>query len=158
MMKGENEFSAVSDQTVKECVFCRIIRNEAEAAIVYENEEHVCIMDRYPIAKGHMLVMPRKHYPDLFTMPLSEAGRMFTLAADLGCVVVKTLKADGLNIGQNNGAAANQIIFHVHIHVIPRYKDDVTRGSWPSRRQMSLSELEETAMSIKMSIKGISSE
>jgi histidine triad (HIT) family protein len=79
-------------------------------------------------------------------------GRMYCLAANLAKAIVLSIKADGFNLGQNNGRAANQIVPHVHVHIIPRYSYDSPNGNWPSRKVASLAELGRIAESIRKSI------
>ena len=130
-----------------ECIFCSIISKDREAAYVYEDEEFMAIMDKYPINIGHTLVMPKKHYKTLLDMPLNDIARLFALTAYIAKAVVKATNADGFSIGQNNGEVANQIIPHVHVHIIPRYANDKTR--WSSRRLVTLEQLQDTARKIR---------
>ena len=107
------------DQT--ECIFCKIISGQAWAAIVYDDGKYVAFMDRYPAYVGHTLVAPRKHYSTLFDMPEDEVERLFGVAARVAKAVKAALRPRGLNLIQNNGRAAMQIVPHVHVHVVPRY-------------------------------------
>jgi len=127
------------------CDFCQIVKGEEEeeAAIAYEDGEHICI--RHPINPGHMLVMPKKHYATLLDMPSPEVGKLFTLVADMAKSVVRVMKADGFNVGQNNGAVARQLVFHVHVHIIPRYLQDASEGHFPTRKKTDIDELRRLA-------------
>ena len=78
-------------------------------------------MDRYPFTLGHTLVIPKKHFEDILQMSDAEVGRLYCIVSLIAKTISKTLKAEGLNIGQNNGSAANQIVPHVHVHIIPRF-------------------------------------
>ena len=109
-------------------------------------------MDRYPINTGHTLVLPKKHHEDIFTMDDVEIGKLFLTVSFLAKGIVKALDAKGLNIGQNNGRAANQIVPHVHVHIIPRYNYDSPNGRWPSRNLISDEELDKIAQKIKASL------
>ena len=109
-------------------------------------------MDRYPINTGHTLVLPKKHHKDIFTMEDDEIGKLFSTVSFLAKGIVKALDAKGLNIGQNNGRAANQIVPHVHVHIIPRYNYDSPNGRWPSRYLISDEELDKIAQKIKASL------
>lgn len=130
-------------------MFCDIVARRTEAAHLFEDAEFVGIMDKHPINPGHVLVLPRKHYATIFEMPAAEVGRLFTKAAEVACAVKETLGCEGLNMGQNNGSTAAQIIPHVHVHIIPRYPQDLAPGRWPSRRLASLPELRRTADTIR---------
>jgi histidine triad (HIT) family protein len=110
------------------------------------------IMDKYPINQGHTLVMPTKHYENLLQMPPAEVGRLYSLVPAVAKAVVAAVKADGFNVGQNNGIAANQIVPHVHIHVVPRFHDDSPDGKWPARRVAPQDELAKMASKIKQEI------
>ncbi len=131
------------------CVFCDIIKGKQTAAVVYEDDSHVAFMDRSPITKGHILVLPKAHYETLFDLPWEDVAPLFRRVVHLASAVRKAMQADGMNIGQNNGRAAHQIVFHVHVHVIPRYRDDSPDGQWPVRRTASLEELERIADRIR---------
>ena len=106
-------------------------------------------MDKYPINKGHTLVLPKNHHESIFTMGDDEVGKLFSIVSFLAKGIVKALDANGLNIGQNNGRAANQIVPHVHVHIIPRYSYDSQNGRWPSRNLISDEELEKIAERIR---------
>lgn len=134
------------------CTFCDIVEGREQAVVIYEDTEHVAIMDRNPINPGHLLVLPKQHYETVFDMPRTDVGRLFTLAADLAASIKRTLQADGVNIGQNNGRAARQLVPHVHVHVIPRFFRDSPEGGWPSRKAASLSELERVAHRIRRGV------
>ena len=84
----------------------------------------VAFLDIFPCTPGHTLVIPRQHYASLAEMPAEEMGRLFQAAAMVATKVQSALGAAGFNLGINNGKAAGQEVFHVHIHIIPRYPDD----------------------------------
>jgi histidine triad (HIT) family protein len=111
-------------------------------------------MDKYPINVGHTLIVPKRHYDNILQMPLGEVGKLYSLVPAVAKAVVSAVKADGFNVGQNNGIAANQIVPHVHVHVVPRFIDDSPDGKWPARRVASHDELSKVAQKIS---KGISS-
>lgn len=114
-------------------------------------------MDKYPINKGHTLVLPKNHHESIFTMVDDEVGELFSTVSFLAKGIMKSLDANGLNIGQNNGRAANQIVPHVHVHIIPRYSYDSPNGRWPSRNLISDEELEKIAEKIRsfLTVEGI---
>lgn len=117
--------------------------------MVYEDDSFIAFMDRSPINVGHVLVLPKRHYQTLLDMPYGEVGELFVRAAAMAGAVKQALDADGINIGQNNGEAAHQVVPHVHVHVVPRYADDSSDGRWPSRKRASLQELAEVAERIR---------
>lgn len=134
------------------CIFCSIIDGELRAVKIFEDSQFVAIMDKYPINTGHTLVLTKKHHNDIFTMRDDEIGKLFSTVSFLAKVIVRALDAKGLNIGQNNGKAASQIVPHVHVHIIPRYNYDTPNGRWPSRYLISDKELDNIAQKIKASL------
>ncbi len=118
-------------------------------AEVYQDDNFLVLMDKYPINIGHTLVIPKKHYDNLLLMPPTEVGRLYSLVTIISESVVASVNADGFNVGQNNGIAANQIVPHVHVHIVPRFKPDSPDGKWPKRRVASSDELLETAKKIR---------
>ena len=134
------------------CVFCAIIRGQSRVAKVYEDNTFLAFMDKYPITSGHTLVLPKYHYGDLFQMTEDEVGNLYRVVHTIASAVYNATGAQGLNTGQNNGKAANQIIPHVHVHIIPRYEKDSRDGKWPSRKVSEYRELEEIANRIKKNL------
>jgi len=136
----------------KSCIFCSIIAGHEAGAQVYRDLNFLVIMDKYPINPGHTLVMPIKHYGNLLQMRSAEVGTLFALASTVAKAIVSVVKADGFNVGQNNGIAANQIVPHVHVHIVPRFNDDSPDGKWPARRVAPREELDKIAYKIKQEI------
>jgi len=106
-------------------------------------------MDKYPINHGHSLVIPRSHHESLLSMTPSEVGKLYSIVSTVSKAVISAVHADGFSIGQNNGRAANQIIPHVHVHIIPRYAGDSREGKWPSRTIGDPQELTITSQKIR---------
>ncbi|HSD04994.1 MAG TPA: HIT family protein [Nitrosopumilaceae archaeon] len=133
------------------CLFCDILSGKTSAHFVYEDKSHVAIMDKYPIHRGHTLVIPREHHEKIIDMPEQNVSSLFSKIPLIARGVLEATGADGFNIGQNNGRAANQIIPHVHVHVIPRY----TRigVAWPKRTIADEKDLADLAAKIKSCIK-----
>ena len=134
------------------CIFCSIIAGQEAGAQVYRDLNFLVIMDKYPINPGHTLVMPIKHYENLLQMRSAEVGTLFAVASAVAKAVVSVVKADGFNVGQNNGIAANQIVPHVHVHIVPRFNDDSPDGKWPARRVAPREDLDKIAHNIKQEI------
>jgi histidine triad (HIT) family protein len=134
------------------CVFCAIIRGQSPVAKVYEDNTFLAFMDKYPITSGHTLVLPKYHYGDLFEMTDAEVGNLYRVVHNIASAVYNATGAQGLNTGQNNGKAANQIVPHVHVHIIPRYEKDSRDGKWPSRKVTDYKELEKLANKIKKNL------
>lgn len=134
-----------------DCIFCNIIDKKQEAHVIYEDKSHIAIMDKYPIQHGHSLVMPKAHHEKIIDMSNEEVGTLFSRVPIIARGILASTGADGFNIGQNNGRSANQIIPHVHIHIIPRYQK---LGSlWAKRRIAAIDDLDELARKIKTNMK-----
>ena len=112
------------------CIFCKIINGEIPSTKVYEDEEFVIMLDIGPATFGHVLILPKEHYANLFEMPEELLAKAMKLAKSFGDKLVKELHADGMNVVQNNGLAAGQTVFHFHMHLIPRYEKDVVGELW----------------------------
>lgn len=138
---------------MEDCVFCNIIRGKASSTVVYEDEHSLAFMDHYPINPGHTLVVPKKHYATIMDMPLVEVGELFVSVAKVVKGVGKASKADGVNIGQSNGVAASQEVFHMHVHIIPRFHRDSAGGiTFPERKKMSLGDREKLGVAVRKAI------
>ncbi len=122
------------------CVFCRIIAGELPSNRVWEDEAVVAFLDIAPIVKGHALVVPREHV-ELFTdLPSESLHRVMDGAQRVARAMVRGLGADGVNVFVANGAAAGQVVPHVHVHVIPRYEHDGHRWNWSAGRYQDAAE------------------
>ncbi|MCW3040992.1 MAG: hypothetical protein JWM31_2897 [Solirubrobacterales bacterium] len=110
-----------------DCIFCKIIARELPAFIVDEDEDTLSFMDINPGTRGHALVVPKRHTQDLITAPADDLARTAVAAQRLSARMKEKLGADGVNLLNCCGADAWQTVFHLHIHVIPRYKDDPQR-------------------------------
>ncbi|MBI4149852.1 HIT family protein [Candidatus Woesearchaeota archaeon] len=107
-----------------DCIFCKIIKGEVPSSKIYEDDNVYAFLDISPVNPGHTLVVPKQHCTDLYEMTNDEINAVFTTAKRIAKAVVRGVQADGVNIGMNNGKAAGQIVFHAHIHVIPRFMND----------------------------------
>ncbi|MCL4332390.1 MAG: HIT family protein, partial [Candidatus Thermoplasmatota archaeon] len=130
----------------EDCVFCREVIGRRNASIITENDMAISFMDHAPVEEGHILVIPKKHFRDIFTVDEQYYLEVHKMARKLAPIVMKATGADGMNIGQNNGRCANQVVFHYHVHVIPRFCE--RRLSW-DRKGTTAEELERVAKTIK---------
>lgn len=105
------------------CIFCKIVRGEVPSAKVYEDEDVFVFLDIKPVNPGHTLVIPKKHFENIHDMPDSVFAKVAVGAKKTADAILK-LGAKGVNIGMNNGAVAGQVVFHAHVHVMPRYGKD----------------------------------
>ena len=101
-----------------------------ETNTLYEDEDFRIILDAAPATKGHALILPKKHYANIYEIPSDLLSKAAALAKEQAEHMTKVLGADGFNIVQNNGETAGQTVFHFHIHLIPRYKDDGQKIGW----------------------------
>ena len=106
------------------CIFCKIANGEIPSKTLYEDEKFRVILDLGPAAKGHALILPKSHYADLYELPEDTAADAMILARKMAARITDRLQCDGFNLMQNNGETAGQTVFHFHIHLIPRYKED----------------------------------
>ena len=113
-----------------DCIFCKIAAGEIPSATLYEDEDFRVILDLGPASKGHSLILPKAHYANLLEIPEDLAAKAFLLAKKMTIKMVPALKADGMNVVQNNGEAAGQTVFHFHMHLIPRYAGDDAGFGW----------------------------
>ena len=106
------------------CIFCDIIDGRIPSVKVYEDEDHLAILDISQTTCGHCLVMPKKHYDNYLAMPKEEAGKLMELVNVLANRIVTRLEANGCNILINTNAVAGQSVLHTHVHIIPRYDEN----------------------------------
>ncbi len=101
------------------CVFCQIIQRKAPASVVYEDERVAAFLSNRPVNEGHALVVPKKHYVNIYEIPEEEAAYLFKIAKRVAQAVNEAMGNDAIRIVQNNGKDAGQVVFHLHVHVIP---------------------------------------
>jgi histidine triad (HIT) family protein len=107
---------------VDSCIFCKIAQKQVPSTLVYEDEKTVAFLDIRPLNEGHTLVIPKEHYENIFDIPKELICHVHGVTKRVAITVEKATHADGISIIQQNGEAAGQEIFHLHVHVIPRYK------------------------------------
>ena len=107
---------------VDNCIFCKILADEIPSSVVYEDDMFRAILDVNPAAKGHVIILPKKHAANIFELPDEEASKILIVARKIAKALKETYHCDGVNILQNNGEAAGQTVFHLHVHVIPRFE------------------------------------
>lgn len=108
-----------------ECVFCRILAGELPASVVYRDEEVAAFLDIHPINPGHVLVVPTRHAVSLGVLDPTTGGRLFQVGQRLAAAIrASELRCEGINFWLADGAAAGQDVFHLHLHVLPRWRGD----------------------------------
>lgn len=133
------------------CIFCRIASGKSPSNTVYEDERYIAFLDAFPFSKGHTLVCPKEHGETIWDMKEGDIAELFRVASRVSRAVVAAVGADGFRFVQNNGEAANQVVSHVHVHVIPVKMED--RGRFVERRRFSQEEMREVASSIQAEIR-----
>ena len=129
------------------CIFCNILDGTRKGHIIYEDAKHIAFLDKYPIDHGHSLVIPRNHHELITQMNASDVGDLFSKIPKIANAIISATKADAFSLGQNNGREAKQIVPHVHVHIIPRYKNKETM--WTKREIALDSDLYSLAQKIK---------
>ncbi len=107
-----------------DCVFCKIAKGEIPAKKIYENDNFFSISDAKPITKGHSLVISKKHYETILDMPSTLGQELLDCIKKTALKIADETKAEGVNVIGNNFEAAGQVVKHVHLHIIPRKKND----------------------------------
>ena len=136
------------------CIFCKLANGEIPTATIYEDEDFRVILDANPAAKGHALILPKEHYANLYELDDELAGKSMILAKKMITKLTKALDCDGYNIVQNNGEAAGQTVFHYHVHMIPRHKDDKVGLGW-TMHELTEEEKTEIKAGIKAGLEGL---
>jgi histidine triad (HIT) family protein len=113
-----------------DCVFCRVVAGSLPAHLVYDDDECVAFLDHRPAARGHTLVVPRAHVDGLWDAAPETAAAVMRTAADVAALLRERLQPDGLTLRQNTGKASGQDVFHLHLHLVPRWYGDGSIG-WP---------------------------
>ncbi len=117
--------------TSKDCLFCKIIAGEIPCTKVFEDESCLAFMDIAPLNKGHLLVVPKEHFGTIVEIDPKLYGHLFSVICRLAKAVNGAIEPDGMNVLQLNGRAANQVVPHLHVHIVPRLEGDgLTISAW----------------------------
>ena len=109
------------------CIFCKLANGVFPTNSIYEDEDFNVILDIAPATKGHAIILPKDHYKNIYEIPEELAAKAMALAKKMAVHMTEKLNCDGFNLLQNNNEVAGQTVFHFHIHLIPRYKDDAQK-------------------------------
>ena len=133
------------------CIFCKIVAGELPGEVLYEDEHVIAFMDIMPVTKGHVLLIPKTHRENVYDLTSDEASHLFAVAPKIANAIKDTFKPAGMNLVQNNGAAAGQAVFHFHLHFVPRYDEtDGYRPTWnPKTEEFPSERIQELAGDIK---------
>ncbi|MFA5792620.1 MAG: HIT domain-containing protein [Candidatus Gracilibacteria bacterium] len=108
---------------MKNCIFCKISNNEKKAYVVYQDDEIIVFLDRSQASEGHLLVATKTHYENIFDVPEKTLESLIRICQKMARLCKEKLNCTGVNIVHSTGADAQQDVFHIHFHVIPRYPD-----------------------------------
>ena len=112
------------------CIFCKIANGDIPSTTIYEDADFRVILDIEPASKGHALILPKEHYANLYELPEELASKVMLVAKKVVTMMTEITGCDGYNVLQNNGETAGQTVFHYHMHLIPRYKEDDVTITW----------------------------
>jgi histidine triad (HIT) family protein len=116
-----------------DCLFCRIVAGELPSERVDEDDRALAFVDINPSTRGHTLVVPKRHSSGLYDIPPEDLAACMAMAKRIAASVTGALGAEGVNLLNNTGRAAGQVVFHFHLHVIPRYGGDAFRNPLDER-------------------------
>ncbi len=133
---------------MENCIFCKIAKGEIDSAKVFENEDIFAFLDVNPLTKGHCLVIPKKHFENIFDIDKNILKEIIATAKDISEKMQKSLAASGVNLANASGESAEQGVFHFHLHIIPRYENDGLEMNkwWQSKaKKTNIEELKKLA-------------
>ena len=133
---------------MNDCIFCKLAKNEAPSKKVYEDSDVLAFLDINPASKGHAVVITKKHFENVYDVNEHELNKVMGVVKKLAGRMKDQLKAEGVNILQNNGRHAGQLVSHIHFHVIPRYENDSIFIKFP-RMQLSEEEMKDVQNKLK---------
>jgi histidine triad (HIT) family protein len=131
------------------CIFCKIVGKQAPSSIIYEDEAVMVFLDIRPLNMGHTIVIPKAHYIDIFDIPQTLLSQVYKIAKQVSFPIKKATAADGISIIQQNGKAAGQDIFHIHVHVVPRFEGQKL-PPFHELKEVERAKLDEMAKKIKL--------
>jgi ATP adenylyltransferase len=132
------------------CEFCEIVgRDDPDVREVYRDENVVAFFPTEPAVLGHVLVVPRRHMPDIWGLKPDEAGQLARAALLLADAIRDAVRPEGLNVIQSNGEAATQTVPHLHVHLVPRWKEDAMGTIWPVETDYPEKQKERTMLDVR---------
>ncbi len=135
------------------CEFCKIARNDGDSAqVVADGASWIAFFPREPATPGHTMIIPRSHVTDLWELDTDLGSDLMTAVIEVGKAIGKALNPDGMNLISSAGAAAEQSVFHLHLHVVPRWSSDGIDQIWPPREPMNITLREGLAEQIRSAL------
>jgi histidine triad (HIT) family protein len=135
-----------------DCVFCKIMAKQIPASVVYEDEHTLAFMDLGQVNPGHVLVALKAHAENVYALDDAQAGAVFRSVARVSRAIRAAFAPQGLSVYQANGKAAGQTVFHLHVHLVPRYDGDGMELTWPVKNPPR-DKLEEYAAKLRASLR-----
>ena len=132
-----------------DCVFCKIVQGALPSTRIFEDQLSLVFLDIAPVVKGHALVIPKEHYDPITATPDTVLQHLITVARRIAAAQMAGLSADGVNIMQANGAAAGQVVPHLHFHIIPRFSNDGHSWNWQTKKYANPDEMQALADKIR---------
>jgi histidine triad (HIT) family protein len=132
------------------CIFCKIVAGEIPCHKVYEDKNYLAFLDIHPISRGHTLVIPKNHSPDLLHATPNERKGLLEIVTKIAPAILRATSASAFNLGINTGKESGQIVFHTHVHIIPRSTRDGLK-SWENLPSKTL-DLAEIARNIAQNL------
>ncbi len=117
-----------------DCIFCKIVKGEIPSYKLYEDDQVISFLDAFPGCKGHTLIIPKQHYQDIFDIPEELYQKVLDTTRKMANILKSTFDCEGMNLLQNSGRASGQAVFHLHVHLFPRWSGDKTLGSWKASK------------------------
>jgi len=139
---------------MEDCIFCKIINNEIPSNKIYEDDLVLAFLDINPMSKGHALIIPKKHFNDVFDIEDNYLERIMLVAKKISKKMKDGIGADGVNFYHASGIHAEQSVFHFHLHVVPRRKDDAICFECAVMSKPGISEEELKELVAKLKIEG----
>jgi histidine triad (HIT) family protein len=122
LKKNKLKYIIIIEVNKMDCIFCKIINGDIPSYKLYEDENVLCFLDVNPISKGHTLIVPKKHYKDIYDIPVNELTNIFSCVKKMSKIINDTYNPIGIKIVQNNGSI--QEVKHYHVHIIPIYNKE----------------------------------
>lgn len=141
-------------ESIESCKFCRIIAGELPAVIVHESPQAISFFPDKPVTLGHTLVVPRDHVADILTLSDEAADAVLMESRHVGRAIMRALSPDGLNLISSVGEAASQSVFHLHMHLVPRWYGDAFGDFWPKSPEWSDNDKRAAAKQIRLAAQG----
>ncbi len=138
-----------------DCIFCSIVRGEAPATKVWEDELALAFADAFPLERGHLLVVPKVHVENIYALDPELGAHLFRLTVRLAAALKTELEPDGMNLFQANELAGGQEVFHFHLHILPRWKERAPFRIIPNRTRSPYDELERLFAPVRARMAGV---